>query len=174
MLSLYVEKHGRDWNHYLPYLLYAYRVSAQESVCESPFFLLYGCDPRQLIDEALSCPSAPYVVDTDDYKSELVHGLSDAWKVAAQCIQTAQGRQKTAYDLRAKKLNYRICDRVMVHMPHESTRKAAKLARQFFGPFQILRSDLSTGPMNLQIYVSLSCIRPFYGEIPNVSWSDHT
>ena len=38
MLSLYVEKHGRDWNRYLPYLLYAYCISAQESVRESPFY----------------------------------------------------------------------------------------------------------------------------------------
>ena len=110
MLSLYVEKHGRDWDHYLLYLLYAYRVSAQESVRESPFFLLYGRDPRQPNDEALSCPTTPYVVDMDDYKSELVHGLSDAWKAAAQCIKTAQRRQKTTYDRGAKKPNYRIGD----------------------------------------------------------------
>ena len=38
MLSLYVEKHGRDWDRYLPYLLYAYHVLAQESVCESTFY----------------------------------------------------------------------------------------------------------------------------------------
>ena len=87
MLSLWVEKHGRDWDHYLPYLLYAYRVSAQESVHESPFFLLYGRDPRQPTAKALSCPTTPYVVDTDDYKSELVHGLSDAWKAAAHVYQ---------------------------------------------------------------------------------------
>ena len=38
MLSLYVEKHGRDWDRYLLYLLYAYCVWAQESVRESPFY----------------------------------------------------------------------------------------------------------------------------------------
>ena len=70
--------------------------------------MLYCRDPRQPTDEALSCPTTPCVVDMDDYKSELVHGLSDAWKAAAQCIKTAQRRQKTAYDRGAKKLNYRI------------------------------------------------------------------
>ena len=91
MLSKYVDKHGRDWDNYLPYLQYAYRVSAQESTKESPFFLLYGRDPRQPIDEALGCPSTPYMVDLDDYKSELVQGLSDAWESAKRCVKTAQG-----------------------------------------------------------------------------------
>lgn len=102
MLSLYVRKHGRDWDCYLPYLLYVYWVSAQESVRESPFYLLYRRDPRQPINEALSCLTTPYVVDIDDYKSELVHGLSDAWKTAEQCIKTAQSCQKIAYDRSAK------------------------------------------------------------------------
>ena len=33
----------RDWDMHLPYLLFAYRCSAQES---TPFFLVYGRDPR--------------------------------------------------------------------------------------------------------------------------------
>ena len=109
--------------------------------------MLYGRDPRQPIDEALSCPTTPYVVDTDDYKSELVHRLSDAWKAAAKCVQVAQGRQKTTYDRGARKLDYRIGDRVMVHMPHESTGKAAKLACPFFGPYRVL----SVTPSNAEV-----------------------
>ena len=42
MLSKLVDKHGHDWDRYLPYVLYAYRVSAKASTQESPFFLLYG------------------------------------------------------------------------------------------------------------------------------------
>ena len=72
MLSMYVQKHGQDWDRYLSYVLYAYRVSAQESTRESPFFLMFGRDPRQPTEEALSCPTNPYMVDLDDYKSELV------------------------------------------------------------------------------------------------------
>ena len=42
MLSMYVQKHGQDWDRYLPCMLYAYRVSAHESTRESPFFLMFG------------------------------------------------------------------------------------------------------------------------------------
>ena len=57
MFSMYVEMHGQDWDHYLPYMLYAYRISAQESTHESPFFLMFGRNPRQPTEEALSCPT---------------------------------------------------------------------------------------------------------------------
>ena len=117
MLSRYVEKHARDWDHYLPYMLYAYRVTAQESTRESPFFLLFGRDARQPLEEALDCPTSAYMVDLDDYKSELVQGLTSAWDTAAECIKSAQSHQKSVYDRTAKTVNYRVGDRVMVHMP---------------------------------------------------------
>lgn len=180
MLSMYVEKHRQDWDHYLPYMLYAYRITVQESTHKSPFFLMFGRDPCQPTDEALSCPTTPYMIDLDDYKSELVQGLSDAWEVAAKNIESAQGRQKTAYDRRAK-VAYKIGDRVMVHMPHESTGKAAKLARPYFGPYRILGITPTNAEVRLvdrpddpAMFVSLSRVRPCYTELPDVLWSGHS
>lgn len=46
MVAKSCEVEDRDWDQQLPYLLQAYRVSAQESTRESPFFLLYGRDAR--------------------------------------------------------------------------------------------------------------------------------
>ena len=54
MLAKTVEKHGADWDERLPYVLYAYRTSLQESTTESPFFLLYGRDSRLPMDETLT------------------------------------------------------------------------------------------------------------------------
>ena len=42
MLAKKVKKNGRDWDVQLPYVLFAYRASMQESTRDSPFFLLYG------------------------------------------------------------------------------------------------------------------------------------
>ena len=36
MLSKCVQKHGRDWDKQLLYLLFAYRVAVQESTQDSP------------------------------------------------------------------------------------------------------------------------------------------
>ena len=96
MLFKSVEKHGRDWDAHLPYLLFAYRVSAQESTRESPFFLLYGRNPRLPTETALSHPTTPYQVGISDYRTELIAQLSDAWETAHQNIHIAQCKQKTA------------------------------------------------------------------------------
>ena len=42
MLAKTAARGGRDWDHHLPYVLFAYRASLQESTKESLFFLLYG------------------------------------------------------------------------------------------------------------------------------------
>ena len=150
------------WDHYLPYVLYAYRVSAQASTQESPFFLLYGRDARQPVEEALSTPTSPYLVDLDDYKHELDN--------ASQSIESAQAHQRKVYDRQAKEVKYTQGDRVMVYMPHEVTGKSLKFARPFFGPYRVL----SVTPTNIEVFVSLDRIRPCYDELPDVSWSGHS
>ena len=46
MLSKTMEKNGKNWDEKIPYVLFAYRTSVQESTQESPFYLLYGRDPN--------------------------------------------------------------------------------------------------------------------------------
>ena len=46
MLAKTTQKGGRDWDQNLPYVLFAYRASEQQFTHESPFYLLYGHDPR--------------------------------------------------------------------------------------------------------------------------------
>ena len=46
MLSMYTEKHQKDWDVYLPYVLHAYRTSIHSSTHETLYFLMYGRDLR--------------------------------------------------------------------------------------------------------------------------------
>ena len=124
----------------------------------------------EMLEEALDCPSSAYVVDIDDYKTEL-----------AECIKSAQVRQKTAYDRGAKTMNYRVGDRVMVHMPHVSTGKTAKLARPYFGSYRVLSLTSTNAevrlvdkPDNASIFVSLDRVRPCFEELLDRSWSGYS
>lgn len=46
MLSMRVKKSEKDWDEKIPYALFAFQTCIQESTQESPFFLLYGRDPK--------------------------------------------------------------------------------------------------------------------------------
>ena len=65
----------RDWNDQLPFLLFTYRVSAQESTKESPFFLTHGSDPCLPTETLLTFDKSSYAIDTDDYKIDLCSSL---------------------------------------------------------------------------------------------------
>ena len=81
MLAKRVEKNGKDWDTHLPFVLFAYRASTQESTKESPFYLMYGRDPRlptALEMDNMSCEE----MDVDSYKREVSTKLSEAWELA--------------------------------------------------------------------------------------------
>ena len=71
MVAKVAEQSSKDWDRHFPFLLFAYRASVQESTKESPFFLLYGRDPRIPSESVLNQPSSPYMVDVADYKVDL-------------------------------------------------------------------------------------------------------
>ena len=54
MLSMYVSKHQRDWDRFIPFALFAYRTAVQDSAKETPFYLVYGRDPCLPLDVVLS------------------------------------------------------------------------------------------------------------------------
>ena len=86
MLSKVVERSGKDWDLKLPYVLFAYWTSMQESTKESPFFLMHECDPRLPTATTLSWPIERSMVDLGEH---LATNLAEAWKVAQEAIQQA-------------------------------------------------------------------------------------
>ena len=140
MLAKKVDKSGRDWDTHLPFVLFAYRTSVQESTKESPFYLLYGRDPR--LPTTLEMGAINYEeVDIDNYKNEISIKLAEAWKLARRNNKTAQGNQKLQYDRNSKPPKFRVGDRVFVYMPSAKACKAYKFARPFYGPYRIIEQS---------------------------------
>ena len=56
MLAKTFDRSGRNWDAQLPYILFPYRISVQTSTQESPFFLMYGRNPK--LQTEASTPTA--------------------------------------------------------------------------------------------------------------------
>ena len=98
MLAKRVEHHEQDWDHHLPFTLFAYRASLQESTQESPFLLIYGRDPRLPSSLNLEVELPRERIDLDGYKEEMMESLSEAWVLASKNIEKSQKAQKKSYD----------------------------------------------------------------------------
>ena len=119
-------------------------------------------------------------MDIQDYQTELVKYMSDAWSLAQQNIATAQSKQKRNYDVGSSDVSLKVGDGVMVEMPGEIRGNAWKLSRPFHGPYRVL----SITPTNVEVRladqpdadpmnVSLKRVRPCFDELPDKSWTGH-
>ena len=177
MLAKTVESSGKDWDRQLPFILFAYRASQQQSTMESPFYLVYGRDPRLPIESVLSPPKARNIIGLQEYGSEIVSKMSDPWELARQCIGRAQKRQKTFYDQRSRSAKFRVGDRVFLFKPSTKTGETRKFARPFHGPYRVLELGVNTAkirrvdrPQDEPVLVAIDRLRQCPEEISNEFW----
>ena len=114
-LSMYVSSNQKDWDKHIPMVLFAYRVSPNATTGESPFYLLYGQEPRLPIDAALLLPSSNLSPSVAEHRARIVESLEEAQKIICSNTQLAQQRMKLQYDKTSAPVQYRIGSKVWVY-----------------------------------------------------------
>ena len=131
-------EHPKDWDRYLPALLFAVREVPQESLGFSPFELLYGRNvrgPMAIFRELCTDKVEDEEVrSTYDYAINLRKRLEHTCELAMKKLQKVQGKQKVYYDRRAKPRSFKVGDKVLLLLPTDSN----KLLLQWRGPFEIV------------------------------------
>ena len=64
--------------------------------------MLYGRDPMLPTPETLSKPVDHCYLEADDYRSQLVQSLREAWERATKNVEKAQKQQKKYHDKRVR------------------------------------------------------------------------
>ena len=77
-------------------------------------------------------------MDADDYRTEIVTRLQEAWELARNSIKKAQARQKKQYDRSTHPEEFKVEDRVIAYMPAVKTGPAYKLAQPYHGPYCVV------------------------------------
>ena len=138
MLRRMCAERPKDWDRYLPALLFAVREVPQESLGFSPFELLYGRNvrgPMAILRELWTDEVEDEEVrSTYDYVINLRKRLEHTCELAMKNLQKVQGKQKVCYDRRAKPRSFKVGDKVLLLLPTDSN----KLLLQWRGPFEIV------------------------------------
>jgi len=142
MISMYVDSKHRDWDRYIPYLIFAYNTTIHPATKESPFFLMYGREPRLPIDVALR-PRIPLEeAEMAEYRAELIEGLKLAREHGREALRrTQQERERLAEKRKRNVVTYGEGQQVMVKNPAfvQGGGPTKKLLHTWTGPFRVIR-----------------------------------
>ena len=139
-LSMYVSTNQKDWDQHLQSVLLAYRVSPSETTGESPFYLLYGRDPRLPLDVSLLAPSPDDLTPSvAEHRARIVRHIEEAQEMARSNIQRAQQRMKLQYDQHATLTDFAIGQRVWAFTPKTKKGLSRKLLHNWHGPYRVIQ-----------------------------------
>ena len=137
MLKKLVDEGAKDWDEYIPYVLFAYREVPSETTGFSPFELVYGWPVRGPLgllkeiwtgNEESEQNLIQYIIDIEEK-------LSWVTELAHQKKTEMQTKQKTWYDKRARDRKFNPGDEVLVLLPSSGS----KFLSRWQGPYKVIR-----------------------------------
>ena len=114
MLSKYLDENHTEWDRHLPLLTLAYRAQVHRSLGYSPFFLMFGREPRLPVDAEIDAPRSVQSRTVSEYVDELCAGMRDVYREAIQISDANNLRNKKLYDRKLNSYSYSEGDRVML------------------------------------------------------------
>ena len=128
----------RDWDRYIPALLFAYREVPTESLGYSPFELLYGHSvrgPMQVLRELWTSNTMPEDVRTpSEYVLNLRERISDVCEIATENLAAARDRYAGTFNKKTKNRQFEVGTRVLLLLPT----KHNKLEMEWRGPYPVV------------------------------------
>ncbi len=136
----------RDWDRMLPYILFCIREVPQASTGFTPFELLFGRQPRGLLDVAKEAweqqPSAHR--STIEHVRDMRQRIERVMPLVREHLVKAQEAQQRHYNRAAQPREFQPGDRVLVLVPTS----ACKFLAQWQGPYTVTEQ---VGPVTYRI-----------------------
>jgi hypothetical protein len=93
MLSKMMEEHPMDWDELLDHCTFNYNASKHASTQLSPYYVVYGKEPRLPLEHVLGHVNYPPAANVSAYTKQLVQRIHDAEVIARTNLHVAQERQ---------------------------------------------------------------------------------
>jgi hypothetical protein len=144
MLSHYVNQYQRDWDRYLPYVLYAYRTAPHSTTKHSPFYLVYGREaiyPFDLLVRDSSETNVESLCVDDEarrYVTELITRLGIAHNSVIREAKEAKRMREVNNENLYQVPHYAVGSLVLLYTPAIKPKTVKKLTALWTGPFEVL------------------------------------
>lgn len=138
MLRAYVREDRNSWCEWVHLLEHAYNSREHGATGATPYFLLYGFEPRSPVDVTESNVAA---MDRSRETKDFLLELSMHRESARRAIARSQAKQANSFNKGRKPLDFEPGDLVLVN-PHtlewiESQGEGKKLVQRWIGPFEV-------------------------------------
>ena len=135
MLCRMCAEQPKQWDRYLPALLFALRETPHNSLDFSPFELLYGRTvrgPMAVLRELMTSEQVqPEIKNTYQYVIDLKDRLKET--CSQESWYEASSRYKKLYDRKAKPRSLRVGDKILILRPTDQNKPM-----QWKGPFSVV------------------------------------
>jgi RNase H-like domain found in reverse transcriptase/Reverse transcriptase (RNA-dependent DNA polymerase)/Ty3 transposon capsid-like protein/Integrase zinc binding domain/Chromo (CHRromatin Organisation MOdifier) domain/gag-polyprotein putative aspartyl protease len=133
-LRKHAEKEPEKWNHWIPYVLLAYRSRTQSSTGYSPFELLFGREMNSFESWSANSMKGTEEESLFERSIELRRLYENLYPKAHEKIQSSQEAQRKYQNARSKKLSKQIKNgtEVFIRIP----RMVGKMQAKYIGPFK--------------------------------------
>ena len=114
MLSKYLSDNHAEWDIHLPLLMMGYRAQIHRSLGYSPFYLMFGREPKLPVDVAVDAPRVVRSKSAAEYIDCLCEGLRAAHHQALKFSDAGHRRNKRLYDEKCRTFQHAVGDQVML------------------------------------------------------------
>ena len=146
MLKRVLAEESHSWDLMVPYVLFTYREGPQESTGFSPFELIYSRDGRGPLDVLKESWSSDEK-EMDDiltYVMKTRERMELASRLARENLRTTQQKHKEWYDRKAREMELKEGDQVLLLLPDSTEKFRAK----WRGPYEVKKK---LGKVNYEI-----------------------
>jgi hypothetical protein len=149
MLSMFVSSHQRDWDEYLPYVMFAYRNSIHSSTQETLYFLMHLRNPNLPEDLARMVQvedDSRWTVE--EYKQDMLSLMERVFGEVREYDSRIRQKRERTLNQKREKHQFKIGDIVWLYTKSRKKGLSPKLLHPWHGPYRIL--DLPT-PNNARL-----------------------
>ncbi|PJE77806.1 hypothetical protein CI610_03263 [invertebrate metagenome] len=114
MLRTLENDQKKDWKTHISSLVHAYNCTRHETTGQSPYFLMFGRNPRLPVDLAFGLDFGHKEKSMTAYVGDLRQRLKKAYELASANVSKAQSKQKRNYDSKVRGTTIATGDRVLV------------------------------------------------------------